>query len=61
MKETKLHHGLASVACGLALVGAASTAPAQTFTNVIVAQFDTASDPFSNLYVWWGGPIFTCE
>jgi len=50
-------------ATGLALIMAGSVGFSQTLpsTNLVVAQFDTASDPFSQVYVWWGGPVLTQE
>ncbi len=50
-------------AAAIALIAAGSAGVSQTLpsTNVVVAQFDTASDPFSTMYEWWGGPVYATE
>src|SRR5579859_1340264 len=43
----------------LLVCGGINLSQAQPNTNLVVAQFDTASDPFSQVFVWWGGPVFS--
>jgi hypothetical protein len=50
---------LRATTVALIAAGAVSLTQAQPTTNLVIAQFDTSTDPFSSLYVWWGGPVFS--
>jgi hypothetical protein len=50
---------LRATAVALMAAGAVSVTQAQPTTNLVIAQFDTSTDPFSQLYIWWGGPVIT--
>ena len=61
MKLTKTLQRLRAATVALVAAGSVSLSQAQPSTNLVIAQFDTVNDPFSQLYVWWGGPIFSQE
>ena len=58
MKKTpklSLYARLSAVAL---LASFACVASAQTFTNIVISKFD-GTEPFQNLYYWWGVNTFT--
>lgn len=60
--KPKLRHCVRFTALGLLAAGLLSVGQAQTFTNVVISQFD-GTEAFNNLYYWWGltSSAFTTE
>ncbi|HTL55256.1 MAG TPA: hypothetical protein VL361_06230 [Candidatus Limnocylindrales bacterium] len=54
-------HSLRTAALALMAAGSFTLSQAQPTTNLVVAQFDAGTDPFSQLYTWWGGVGLTQE
>jgi hypothetical protein len=52
--NTPMQRWLSAALIGLALAGSAAVSQAQPYTNLSIARFDTASDPFDSFTYWWG-------
>jgi len=59
MKTTsKLSRRISLAALGFLAAGWLSVGQAQTYTNIVISKFD-GTEPFLNLYDWWGLTAFT--
>ncbi len=59
MKKRTMRQCLRPTVFGLALAASMAVSQAQTFTNIVISTFDSASDPYVNTYYWWGGDVHT--
>lgn len=59
-KKSKFQRWFGPVLCGVLAAGSVAVSQAQTFTNIVISEFD-GSEAFSALYRWWGVNTFSCQ
>lgn len=57
-KQTRFQRLIPSAVFGLIVAGSVGCGLGQTFTNIPITMFDTASDPYV-MVDWWGGVVFS--
>ncbi len=58
-KTTAIQRWFSANVFALVMAGAVGIGQAQTFTNIVVSGYDTASDPHIGMVHWWGGDLWT--